>query len=326
MGATALAKMWAANAMGTEIRESLPTGRHTVVIQKERRPRKVSIQKIMVLWRNVTIPCSYSDQLTPAILLEDIDKSLRVTPGSLIKVILTSRNSPMGTLNLDTPLSLQGIGQGDTLIMLVRHAKIHNPYDVQHLVAYRAEDTMQYFLTALLETSSIPALSEYVIFHEDLASRFQYCNLPHEPTLHVRFDSGLDVPPPSRPENPDSVGDANDPADDPASPLANTSPPMDNCREPQQETQDKGNTRGDRVMALLTSPSQALVQDPSGKTHVLLFHPQDSIAKNPERHSTQLHLAPPTELYILSGSRIIQADLTGKENGLHRKPHLRILL
>jgi len=95
MGATALAKMWAVTAMGKEIRESLPTGRHTVVIPKRRRPRKVSIQRIMVMWRNVTIPCSYSDQLTPAILLEDIGNSLRVTPGSLIKAILTSRNSPM---------------------------------------------------------------------------------------------------------------------------------------------------------------------------------------------------------------------------------------
>jgi len=58
----------------------------------------------------------------------------------------------MSTLNLDTPLSRQGIGQGDTLIMLVRHAKVHDPYDVHHLVVYRAEDTMQHFLTALLET------------------------------------------------------------------------------------------------------------------------------------------------------------------------------
>jgi len=227
----------------------------------------------------------------------------------------------MGSLNLDTTLSLQGIRQGDTLIMLVRYAKVQNPYDVQHLVAYRAEDTMQHFLTALLETSSIPALSECVIFHEDLlldpASLFQDCNLPHEPTLQVRFSSGLDVLPPRRPENPESVGDASDPADGPASPLANTSPPTDNSQGPQQESQETGNTRDDRVMAPSTSPSQALVQDPTGKTHVLLFHPQDSIAKNLERHSTQLHLPPPTELYILSGSRNILADLTGGGNGLH---------
>jgi len=74
------------------------------------------------------------------------------------------------------------------------------------------------------------------------------------------------------------------------------------------------------------SPSQVFVQDPNGKMHVLLFNPQDSIAKNLERHSTQLHLPPPMELYILSGSHIIQADRTGRENGLHKEPHLRILL
>jgi len=79
-------------------------------------------------------------------------------------------------------------------------------------------------------------------------------------------------------------------------------------------------------MALSISPSLAFVQDPEGKTHVLLFNPQDSIAKNLMRHSSQLHLPPLMELYILSGSHIIQADRTGTENGLHQEPHLKILL
>ena len=189
---------------------------------------------------------------------------------------------------------------------------------------------MQYLLTTVLEISSIPALPEYAIFHEDLrldpASRFQDGNLPHEPTLHTRYTSGLDISPFSGSEHPESVGDADDPAEDPAPPLANTSSPMDNGREPQKETRDTGKTRGDRGMALSMSPSQVFVQDPNGKMHVLLFNPQDSIAKNLERHSTQLHLPPPMELYILSGSHIIQADRTGRENGLHQEPHLRILL
>ena len=90
LGSTALANRWAASAMGKEMQESLPTGRHTVVIPKKRRPRKVLIQKIMVIWRNVTIPCSYSDRLTPAILLEDIGNSPWVTAGSLIKAVLPS--------------------------------------------------------------------------------------------------------------------------------------------------------------------------------------------------------------------------------------------
>jgi len=87
-----------------------------------------------------------------------------------------------------------------------------------------------------------------------------------------------------------------------------------------------GKAQGEMGMALLISPSQAFVQDPKGKTHVLLFNPQDSIAKNLLRHSSQLHLPPLRELYILSGSHIIQADRTGTENGLHHEPHLKILL
>jgi len=82
---TALAKIWAATAMEKEMQEPLPTGRHTVVIPKQRRPRKATKQKNLVIWQNVTIPCSYSNQLTPATLLEDIGNSLRVTPGFLIK-------------------------------------------------------------------------------------------------------------------------------------------------------------------------------------------------------------------------------------------------
>ena len=72
-------------------------------------------------------------------------------------------------------------------------------------------------------------------------------------------------------------------------------------------------------MALMPSPNQILVQDPRGKTHALLFYPRDSIAENLEPHSLQLLLPPPAELYILWGSRIIQADLTGAENGLSRE-------
>ena len=80
---------------------------------------------------------------------------------------------------LDTPLRMQGIVKGNTLTLLVRHAKIHDPYDVQHFVAYREEDTIQYFLAALRETSSIPTLSEIIICHKGLcldpANRFKDC-------------------------------------------------------------------------------------------------------------------------------------------------------
>jgi len=181
----------------------------------------------------------------------------------------------MGTLNLESPLSQQGIRQGDTLIMLVRHATVHDPHDVQHLVAYREEDVMQHFLTALLETSSIPTLSDCVIFHGehllDPASRFLDCNLPNEPTLHVRFSGSLDAPPSSGPEKPESAGDADDPRDGPVSPLASTALPTDNSSEPQKEPQQTGNTGGDRVMALLASPSQTLMQDPMGENTCSTF-------------------------------------------------------
>jgi len=79
-------------------------------------------------------------------------------------------------------------------------------------------------------------------------------------------------------------------------------------------------------LALSLSPSQAFVQGPEGKTHFLRFHPQEIIAKNLLRHSSQLHLQTLMELYILSGSQIVQADRTGTENGLHHEPHLKILL
>jgi len=49
--------------------------------------------------------------------------------------------------------------------MLVRHAKVHDPYDVQNLVVYQEDDVMQHFLTALIETSSIPPLSDCDIYH-----------------------------------------------------------------------------------------------------------------------------------------------------------------
>jgi len=69
---------------------------------------------------------------------------------------------------LDIPLRMQGIVKGDTLTLLVRHATIHDPYDVQRFVAYREEFTIQIFFVALLETSSIPTSSEIIIRHKGL--------------------------------------------------------------------------------------------------------------------------------------------------------------
>jgi len=83
---------------------------------------------------------------------------------------------------------------------------------------------------------------------------------------------------------------------------------------------------GDTGMNLAFSPSQTFVQDPRGNTHVLLFLPTDSIATNLLRYSSQLLLPPFADLYILSGSQVLQAECTEIENGLHFEPHVRILL
>jgi len=378
---TALTKTWAATAMGKETQEALPTERQMVVNPKQKQPRKVLVLNLLVTWRSVIIPCRFSDWLTPAILLEDIGNSPWATPDDLLKEIFTPPNRPLGTLLLEVPLSLQGIGQGDTLTRLVRYARVYDPHDVQHFAAYQAEEAMQHFHILRRPPSGpkkpVPSMQ-----------------LPHEPTLHLRFHSGQDVPPIIRAEKPKS---AEDPRDGPMTPHANKSLPTNNPQEPQNEPQKKiGNTRGDMVMALSTTegihmepgqlnpipprtwlhiftpalkgaelakqwsrgvryylvsslnrasdnelipqilpdpwkghpqtgtppprenPSQVLVQDPRGRTHALLFHPKESVTENLERHSIQFRPLPSTDLYILWGSRIIQADLTGAENGLPR--------
>jgi len=66
-GVTALAISWAATARDQDTQEPLPMGRRTVVLPKKKRPRKRVPQKIILLWRNFTFSCAYSDRLTPAI-------------------------------------------------------------------------------------------------------------------------------------------------------------------------------------------------------------------------------------------------------------------
>jgi len=184
---------------------------------------------------------------------------------------------------------------------------------------------MQYFLTALRDISPIPPLSEIVLCHNDIhldpTSRFQDCNLPHEPTLHVRFSSHLDAH--SRTES--TQPEPTDTAGLPTVPT-NVSLPVDKDLDTQRERQDVGKAEGGMDMAPGISPSQTFVQNLKGKTHVLPFSPQDSIAKKILHHSSQLHLPPLRELYILSGRHIIQAESTATENGLHHEPHLKILL
>ena len=76
-------------------------------------------------------------------------------------------------------------------------ARVYDPYVIQHFVAYRDEDLIQYYLSALQDISPISLLSELVVCHKSLplepTSRFQDCNLPQEPSLHVRFRSQSDA-------------------------------------------------------------------------------------------------------------------------------------
>jgi len=125
---------------------------------------------------------------------------------------------------------------------------------------------MQYFLTALRNISSIPTWSEIVICHKGLrldpASRFQDCNLPHEPTLHIRFSSHPDTHPRTEPVQPESVGEAQDSSADPT----NTLPFAEKCQETLRETCDTRSGKGYMGMAIWIRPPLASVQNPSGKT------------------------------------------------------------
>jgi len=207
--------------------------------------------------------------------------------------------------------------------MRVRHAKVHDAYEVQHLVAYRKDNVIQHFLTALIDNSAIPSLCDCEIYHgESLlnpASRVLDYTFPNEPTLHVCLRGKIDVSPASGAGDSDPPGAAADQTDGPGSPLANI--PSD----PQTESLLIDNMKVDRATEPQAFPNQTLVQDPRGKKNALLFCPRDSIAGNLERHSLQLHLPPPAEFYTLWGSRVIPADLTGAENGFPCEPLLRMM-
>jgi len=85
-------------------RKLMPKEGCTVVISKKRRFRGTPSQKILIIWRNVTIPCTFSDQLTPATLITDIGNSALASLQDLAKATLTPPNNPLSTLQLETPL------------------------------------------------------------------------------------------------------------------------------------------------------------------------------------------------------------------------------
>jgi len=297
-----------------------------VVIPRKRQNRGAPISKIQVRWRNITIPCNYSDRLTPAMLIEAIRLSPLTCQDTLAKATLTPPNNLLATLHLHVTLRSQGIFAGDIVTLVTRHARVYDPYGVQHFVAYRDEDTIQYFLSVLQDISPTPFLSELVVCHESLplepTSRFQDCNLPQEPSLHVRFRSHSGAHPLQEPVGTEPTPTAgNSPGETwIPSPIANG--PTGHLLQ----TQEPKHGLGDTGRKLSFSLSQTFVQDPRGKTHVLLFLPTDSIATNLLRYSAQLPLPPFADLYILSGSQVLKTECTELENGLHSKPHLKILL
>ena len=253
-GVTTLARTWAATSQEKETQDALPTERRTVVIPKHKHPRKGHTPKVLILWQSVTIPCHFSDWPTPVILLDYIGKSQWAIFDDLSKAILTPPNQQSGTLLLEVPLTLQGIGSGETLTMLVRHSRVHYPHNIQHYVAYQAEDVTQHFFTTFLETTTIPTLTECVMLHEGLPldpiSMFQDCNLLHKPTLYLRFQRGQEVAPNIQSENPKST-------DNPSGGLStshtNNSLPTNNPQKPLEKSQNRGHTRCKMVMALSTT-------------------------------------------------------------------------
>jgi len=71
-----------------EERTTLNVEDSTVVIPKKRRYRGASRQKILIKWCNYTLPCIYSDLLTPATLIEDIGRNPRTFSEALAKATL----------------------------------------------------------------------------------------------------------------------------------------------------------------------------------------------------------------------------------------------
>ena len=96
-------------------------------------------------------------------------------------------------LQRDIPLSKQGIAAGDTLRLLVRHATITGPDGIQHLVVYRADETIRDLLITLQGVSPISPLSEIILCHNELHldhhKQFQECDLPDGPTLHASLNT-----------------------------------------------------------------------------------------------------------------------------------------
>jgi len=271
------------NKVGDKRKLPLSDG-ETVVLRKKRRVRGKgrAQQKLLIQWATSTIPCAFSDLLTPAQVISDVGTHVEVLDAVLLKMTLSCNR--LATLQRNKPLSEQGIVAGDTLTLSVRLATITDPYGSQHSVAYRADETIRELLITLQRVSPISPLSDIILCHNkvhlDHNSRFQDCNLPDEPTLYASFNTkgttlcmNLDTIDPSEGAGRDPSGRDRD------------------------AISEQGNVKNVTAAEEQKKPL-IFLQDPKGKTHTLIFQNFESLAKNLLAHSSYLQLPPLQEIYI----------------------------
>ena len=289
-----------------------------MVLQKKRRVRGKGRGplKLLIQWATNTIPCAFSDLLTPATVITDVGTHMGVLGNVILKMTLSSKSPTL--LQRDTLLSKQGIVAGDTLTLLVRHATITGPDGIQHLVAYRADETIRDLLITLQGVSPISPLSEIILCHNELHldhhKQVQECDLPDGPTLHASLNTKGNIS--SARTSLVTINPSNG---------KEYNPPI----KGRDETLERRNDRTDTDTGVeIPGPecSQIFLQDPKGKTHILIFQNSESLEKNLRAHSPYLQLPSLEEIYLLSDSRILNLTESLSENGLPHEPLLRIIL
>jgi hypothetical protein len=270
----------------------------------------------MIQWATNTIPCTFSDLLTPATVITDVGTHMGVLDNVILKMTLSSKSRTL--LQRDIPLSTQGIVAGDTLTLLVRHVTITGPDGIQHLVAYRADETIRDLLITLQGVSPISPLSEIILCHNELHldhhKQFQECDLPDGPTLHASLNTIGNI----------SSARMSLVTIDPSK-GKECNPPI----KGQDETLERRYDGNDAVTGVeISEPecSQIFLQDPMGKTHCLIFQNSKSLEINLLAHSPYLQLPSLEEIYLLSDSRILNLTESLSENGLPHEPLLRVIL
>jgi hypothetical protein len=112
------------NRVGDKRKIPLSDG-EIVVLRKKRRVRGKGRgqRKLQIQWATRTIPCAFSDRLTPATVITDVGAHMEVLDTVILKMTLSSNRLAM--LQRDTPLSEQGIVAGGDTISTTCH--YHGP-------------------------------------------------------------------------------------------------------------------------------------------------------------------------------------------------------